>query len=86
MLNIVLGALGTILVLFSFAAGVYVGYKLHAHKVAEEATKARKPETPEEAERRRLIEDQNASRCLMNYNVEMAYGMLTVKEFEGGET
>lgn len=86
MLNFICGALGAILVLLIFATGVYVGNKLNAHKVAEEAAKARKPETPEEAERRRLIEDQNASRCLMNYNVEMAYGMLTAKEFEGGET
>ena len=32
-------------------------------------------ETPEEAERRRLIEDQNAFRILMNYSVATAYGM-----------
>ena len=88
MLNIVYGALGMILVLLLFAAGMYVGYKLNARKVADEAVKARKPETPAEAERRRLIEDQNAFRQMMGYSAEVAYGMTSAKDFEveDGET
>ena len=78
MLNIVYGALGAVLVLLIFATGVYVGYKLNTRMT----TKAPKPETPEEAERRRLIEDQKAFHTQMSYNTEMAYGLLTVKDFE----
>lgn len=88
MLNIVYGALGMILVLLLFAAGMYVGYKLNARKAADEAAKARKPETPAETERRRLIEDQNAFRQMMGYSAEVAYGITPVKDFEveEGET
>ena len=88
MLNIVYGALGAVLVLLLFAGGICVGYKLHARLAAQEAARAPKPETPEEAERRRLIADQKAFHTQMNYNADMAYGLLTAKDFEteDGET
>ena len=81
------GALGAALVLLLLAAGVFIGYKLKARQVKAEAARHR-PETPAEAERRRLIEDQAAFRQTMSYSVDMAYGMVPAKDFEieGGET
>ena len=76
------GALGAALVLLFFAAGVFAGYKLKARMTASEAARAPKPETPEEAERRRFIADQKAAHMLYNYNVDMAYGLVTAKDFE----
>ena len=87
MLNIVYGALGAILVLLLFAAGVYAGYKLNARHAAAEEARAPKPEplTPAEAERLRLIADQNAFRCVMNYSSDVAYGEVSAKDFMGRE-
>lgn len=82
MLNIVYGAAGAVLVLLLISVGVVIGYKLKTHQVEAEAARAPKPETPEEAERRRLIADQKASRLLYNYNADVAYGMVTAKDFE----
>lgn len=80
MTYVIYGALGAILVLFLFATGIYVGYKLHTRF---EKGGQNKPETPAEAERRRLIEDQNAFRVLMNYNAEMAYGRVSAQDLIG---
>ena len=85
MLNIVYGALGAAAVFLLLGIGMFAGYKLHARLAALEKAEKPEPETPEEAERRRLIEDQKASKQLMNYSVEMAYGMITARDFEGGD-
>ncbi len=76
------GALGAGLVLLLLAAGVFIGYRMKARLVAAEAAR-HKPETPAEAERRRLIEDQSAFRHMMGYSADVAYGITTVKELEG---
>lgn len=81
------GALGAVLVLLLFATGVYVGYKLHSKIAEHEAARKPKLETPEEAERRRLIEDQKAFRTQMGYNADMAYGFSMSDQYtaEDGE-
>ena len=81
------GALGAVLTLLLFVAGIYVGYKIHAKIAAHEASKMPKPETPAEEERRRLIEDQKAFRTMMGYNADTAFGTAVVDQFtvEDGE-
>ena len=81
------GALGAILVLLLFATGVYVGYKIRVKIEAHEAERRPKLETPEEEERRRLIEDQKAFRTQMGYNADMAYGFTMSDQYtaEDGE-
>lgn len=88
MLNIVYGALGAVLVLLLFAGGMCVGYKLHVKLAAQEQARVPKPETPEEAERRRLIADQRAFHTQMSYNADMAYGLIPANDFdtEDGDT
>lgn len=81
MINALYGMLGAFLTLLLFAAGVYVGYRLHAKIAEHEAAQRPKLETPEEAERRRLIADNNAFRTLANYNADMAYGTTVVDQF-----
>lgn len=87
MINALYGALGAVLVLLLFAAGVYVGYRLHRRYMEHEASKRPTPIAPEEQERRRLIEDQKAFRDMMGYNAEMAFGVSVAPDFrdEGGE-
>lgn len=81
------GALGAILVLLLFATGVYVGYKIRVKIEAHEAERRPKLETPEEEERRRLIEDQKAFRTMMGYNADVAFGAVVDDQFtvEDGE-
>lgn len=81
------GALGAVLVLLLFGGGVYAGYRLHVKYVAHEAARQPKPEAPEEAERRRLIEDQKAFRTMMGYNADTAFGTTVADQFlsEDGE-
>ena len=57
--------LGAALVLAAFAAGWLLG----ARRVPRTA-----PETPEAAERERLLAEQNAFRELLRYSPETAYG------------
>lgn len=82
MINALYGMLGAILAFLLFASGIYVGYKLHATKVEHETPKQPTPIQLEEAERRRLIEDQKAFRTQMGYNAEMAYGFTAGEDGE----
>lgn len=68
-MSFVFGALAAVLWAGCMAAGVYLGWKAHE--------KYGKPELPEmqEAERKRLIAEQDAFRQQMNYNADMAYGL-----------
>ena len=68
------GALGAVLVLLLFAGGIYAGYKLYAKKADYDAANRPTPEPLEEAERRRLIEDQRAFHQQMSYNADIAFG------------
>lgn len=72
--NILYGALGAIIVIGLFAAGVYFGrrYKPDSPQ-APEVAKGPTPE--EEKELRRLTEEQQAFGRIVNYTVEDAYGM-----------
>lgn len=87
MINALYGALGAVLVLLLFATGIFVGYSTRVKIAEHEAAKIPTPETPEEAERRRLIEDNKAFRTLTNYNAEMAYGTVRADQYtvEDGE-
>ncbi len=73
MINALYGALGAILVLLLFAAGVYTGCRLYAKARDTEEARRPKAEPPEETERRQLIADQRAFRQLMSYNADVAY-------------
>ena len=82
MINILYGALGALGVLGIMAIGALIGWKANnafrkhsAAVVAEEAS---------EEERRQLIAQQRAFEDMINYNVDMAYGMSA--GLEEGET
>ena len=85
--NVILGALGVLLVLLLLAIGFFMGWRArvlwvrHTHRaVAEELT---------EQEKRALKAEQKAFDGLLNYNMETAYGMnkgLDELAVEGGET
>lgn len=82
MIYVLGGALGAVLVLLLFAAGVYVGVKIERHQ-ATMAQPEVKVETPAEAERKRLIAEQKAFSTLMNYNADMAYGHIPAQDAGG---
>lgn len=71
-MNFIYGVIGMVLVLLVFAAGVAVGWKV---KEKIEANKAKTVEKAlNEKERQQLVEDQQAFRTMIGYNVDMAYG------------
>lgn len=82
MTYVFLGVLGAILALLLLGAGIYVGMLIQRHIYANTASQT-KPETPAEAERRRLIEDQQAFTTLMNYSPDMAYGFVSAADVAG---
>lgn len=84
MAYIFLGALGAVLALLLFGAGVYVGIKGQG-RIFEISAHKTHTETPAEAERRRLIEDQRAFQTLMNYSPDMAYGFVTAADITGSK-
>lgn len=68
-MSFLLGALAVVLWAASMALGGFLGWKAHE--------KYGKPKLPEvrEAERKRLIAEQEAFRQQMSYNADMAYGL-----------
>ena len=81
-MDIVLGMIGALLtVIFLCLAGA-AGWWLRGK--AEEYRKP-DPAAPGEAERKRLIDDQEAFRQQMNYNAETAYGMRQLSGEDGGD-
>lgn len=84
MAYIFLGALGAVLALLLFGAGVYVGVKGNGRLFETAADKVH-TETIAEEERRRLIEDQRAFQTLVNYSPDMAYGFVTAADVSGSK-
>lgn len=78
MVSILYGLLGFFLAAAFMGGGFVLGWKLREKNI--------KPPTPEELgdqERQRLIAEQNAFRELLNYNVDVAYGIVPSDEKEG---
>lgn len=71
-MNMMHGFLGALLAGALFAVSAMCGWK--CRKAFERHTKPQAPQ-PDDQERRRLIEEQQAFLCLQNYTVERAYGM-----------
>lgn len=67
------GALGMVLVLAVFAVGVAVGWKLKIK--ADDKTVDVQQQAIGEKERQQMLEDQQAFRIMLSYNVDMAYGI-----------
>jgi hypothetical protein len=73
LLQFLYGFLGAMFCIVLFFAGVLVGWKV---KDADAERRSVKPvDPPQEAERQRLIEQQQAFHRIQNYSVEDAYGM-----------
>ena len=78
MASVLYGLLGFLLAAALMSGGFVLGWKLHARQT--------KPPTPEELgaqDRQRLINEQNAFRDMMNYNADVAYGLVSLYEKEG---
>jgi hypothetical protein len=73
MIQILLGFVGAMTVIALLFIGGVIGWFLHKAFVKHTSPVA---EPPEEKERRRLIEEQDAFKTLQNYNAERAYGMV----------
>lgn len=67
------GALGMVLVLAVFAVGVAVGWKFKIK--ADDKTVEVQQQAIGEKERQQMMEDQQAFRIMLSYNVDMAYGI-----------
>lgn len=78
MTQFILGMLGALLALLLIGTGAFLGVKVSGRLRA-----TTKPETPEEAERRRLIEDQRAFEAQMRYNADVAYGIAAAADLLG---
>lgn len=68
-MSILYGAFGAIAVLTLLALGFFAGWAAHGRFCRSRA------ERPEEAELRRLREEQDAFHRLQNYNADVAYGL-----------
>jgi hypothetical protein len=79
MTNLLYGALGAILVLAVFAAGVAVGLTMSL-RVQAVVTPKIEAETSAEREIRRMKADQAAFNQMMNYNVDVAYGRVSAQD------
>ena len=79
-MSIIYGALGALFVIVLFAVGGLVGWLARAKFYRAKA------ESPEEAELRRMQEEQDAFRQVQNYNADVAYGIKDALEaLEGSE-
>lgn len=74
------GFLGALLCMGLIGTGAAIGWRAHR------AFSRPKAEKPEERERKRLIEEQEAFHQIQNYNVEQAYGLHKGQYGTGGET
>ncbi len=72
-MEFIYGALGVILALLLFSAGVFTGWRVKECLV--QAARKSYAEELTEKEREQLREEQEAFANLMNYNVDMAYGL-----------
>ena len=72
------GALGVVLALVLFAAGVFTGWKVKEQVYAVMRKKYAKELT--DKERQQLIEEQEAFSELMGYNADVAYGLYDTPE------
>ena len=77
---IVFGFVGAILALLIFFGGVMVGWRGYEKMQKKNAIIAAKEMG--EAERRRLQQEQDAFRTMLNYNAETAYG-INISEYTG---
>lgn len=72
-MEFIYGALGVVVTILLFAAGVFTGWKVREQVYASTRKIYAKELT--EKERQQLIEDQTAFSELMGYNIEVAYGL-----------
>lgn len=70
-----LGLLCSLLGIGLFVLGFWFGKEMSQPKKVEAADPTEEELHQIQEERRRLIEDQEAFRNLMNYNADMAYGV-----------
>lgn len=82
MLQIILGAVGMMLVLMAFVGGFLLGNKYSfggksVEAFARNTSDSEEEKSPEEIamERKRIKDEQDAFNAMQNYNVEMAYGL-----------
>ena len=74
-MDALLGLLCSLLGIGLFVLGFWFGKEMGQPKKVETADPTEEELHQIQEERRRLIEDQEAFRNLMNYNADMAYGV-----------
>ena len=80
-MDFLFGALGAVLALGLFNAGVFVGWRLHGRFCRPKA------DSPDEDSIRQMKAEQDAFRQLTHYSAEVAYGIQPAgnDSFAGGE-
>ena len=71
----ILGMLGALVGIGIFVFGFWLGKAMNKPKKVDPAQPTDEELAQIQEERRRLIQDQEAFRELMNYNVDVAYGV-----------
>lgn len=71
----ILGMLGALVGIGIFVFGFWLGKEMNKPKKVDPAQPTDEELAQIQEERRRLIQDQEAFRELMNYNVDVAYGV-----------
>ena len=74
-MEMILGMLGALVGIGIFVFGFWLGKEMNQPKKVDPAQPTDDELAQIQEERRRLIQDQEAFRELMNYNVDVAYGV-----------
>lgn len=81
-MNVLISICAALLVWAAIAAGAYMGWWLKAYVDKRTAPPAVETDEPSQKARDQLVQDQQAFKTLMGYNIDMAYGEDQVSESE----
>ena len=81
-MSVLIGISAALLVWVAFAVGAYAGWRLKAYVDKRTAPSPVETDEPSQKARDQLVQDQQAFKTLMGYNIDMAYGEDQVSESE----
>lgn len=81
-MSVLIGISAALLVWVAIAVGAYLGWWLKAYVDKRTAPAPVEADEPSQKARDQLVQDQQAFKTLMGYNIDMAYGEDQVSESE----